>query len=136
MAGSFTMKHSQLIGIIAALGLIAVCFLPWSYVASKQLVISGMNTAGTSFGKPGMMNIILAAVSVLLFLLPKIWAKRTNLFIAALGLAWSIRNFLLVTSCLMGECPEKKAGIFLLLLCAALVLLMTLFPKIELKRQD
>lgn len=130
------MKHSQLIGIIAALGLIAVCFLPWSYVASKQLVISGMNTAGTSFGKPGMMNIILAAVSVLLFLLPKIWAKRTNLFIAALGLAWSIRNFLLVTSCLMGECPEKKAGIFLLLLCAALVLLMTLFPKIELKRQD
>ena len=73
---------------------------------------------------------------MLLFLLPKIWAKRTNLFIAALGLAWSIRNFLLVTSCLMGECPEKKAGIFLLLLCAALVLLMTLFPKIELKRQD
>jgi hypothetical protein len=130
------MKYSQLIGIVAAAGIIVACFLPWSYITSQQLVISGLHTTGTSFGKPGMMNMILAVVSVIFFLLPKIWAKRTNLFIAALGLAWSIRNYLLVTSCMMGECPEKRPGIFLLLLCAIVVQLMTFFPKIELKQKD
>jgi hypothetical protein len=125
------MKHSQTIGIIAAFVLIGVCFMPWSHFVSKDLTITGMQTAGTDFGRPGKLNIIFGVISVVLFFVPRIWAKRTNVFIAALNLSWSFRNYLLITGCMMGECPEKKAGIFLLLVAAVIIQVMSLLPKLE-----
>ncbi len=92
-----------------------------------------MNARGTTFGKPGIMNIVFSTVCLLFFAIPRIWAKRTNIFICVLNLAWSIRNYILVTSCFMGDCPEKKAGIFLLVLLAFIMLLMSFFPKLEIK---
>jgi hypothetical protein len=123
------MKHSQTIGIIAVILMIGVCFMPWSYIASKDLTISGMNAIGTDFGRPGKLNLIFAAFSIVLFSVPKIWAKRTNVFIAALNLSWSFRNYLLVTGCMMGECPEKRLGIFLLVTLAIIIQAMSLLPK-------
>lgn len=128
------MRYSQTIGLIAALLMIGLCFLPWSFIASKQLVVTGIEATGTNFGKPGLFNIILCTVMGVFFLVPRIWAKRTNVFIAAFNLAWSFRNYLLVSSCMMGECPEKKPAIFLLLALALLAQLMALFPKIALKK--
>jgi hypothetical protein len=126
------MKHSQTIGIIASLLVITLCFFPWSYVVSKQITISGFQTAGTSFGKPGMFNIILCSLMILFFLLPRIWAKRTNMFIAALNLAWSFRNFILVSGCMMGECPEKRPALYGILILSMGIQFMTLLPKIKL----
>ena len=125
------MKHSQTIGIAAALLIIILCFFPWSYIVSKQMVITGMDAAGTNFGKPGLLNCILSAAMVLFFLVPKIWAKRTNVFVGALNLAWSFRNYLLVSACMMGECPEKKPALFALLAMSLLAQVMVLFPKID-----
>lgn len=125
------MKYSQQIGVVTALALILTCFMPWTYLPARDITVSGVKAIGTGFGKPGMLNIILALCSIFFFLVPKIWAKRTNVFIAAIGLAWSIRNYLLVTTCYAGECPEKKAGIFLLLLFAIGVQLMAFFPKMD-----
>lgn len=125
------MKYSQLLGGIAVIALIATCFMPWSFVESKQIVITGMSTRGTEFGKPGLMNIYLGVASLVLFMIPKVWAKRTNLFIAAVNIAWSVRNYLLVTTCFFGDCPQKKAGIFLLLLCSAVILIMAFLPKLS-----
>jgi len=130
------MKHSQLIGIIAAVLVITCCFFPWTYIVSRQLTISGMHAEDTNFGRPGLMNIILTSVSILLFAIPKIWAKRTNFFIAMLNLAWSIRNYILVASCLYGECPEKKPAVYLLILFSAIMLVMTLLPKITIKPKE
>ena len=78
------MKHSQLIGIIAVLALIGICFVPWSFIPSKNIVITGFQSAGTDFGRPGYLNIILSTVCLLFFAIPKIWAKRANVFIAAI----------------------------------------------------
>jgi len=125
------MKYSQTIGIIAALVLIGLTFTPWSYIVSRDLTITGMQTAGTDFGRPGLLHIIFGVLSTLLFAIPKIWAKRTNVFIAALNLSWAFRNYLLVTGCLMGECPEKKAGIILILVTAAIIQAMSLLPKLN-----
>lgn len=127
------MKYSQLIGILAALALIACCFFPWSYIESKQLVVTGMSAPGTNFGKPGLMNIYVSAVSILLFAIPRIWAKRTNVFFTIFNLAWSIRNFIIVSGCLMGECPEKRPALYLLLVFSALMLVMSVLPKMEVK---
>jgi hypothetical protein len=130
------MKHSQTIGLVAALLIIGLCFLPWSFIASRQLVVTGMHAEGTNFGKPGLFNCILCGVMAILFLVPRIWAKRTNVFIAALNLAWSFRNYLLLSSCMMGECPEKKPALFAILGLALVAQLMALFPKMELPKKN
>lgn len=118
--------------MVAALALIGACFLPWIYIPSLQKTYTGMDTGVTHFGRPGMLAIIFAAISFVLFLVPKIWAKRLNVVVAAIGISWAARNFLLLTACLMGECPEKKAGIFLVPVLSAIVMLMSLLPKIDL----
>lgn len=127
------MKHSQTIGIIATLALVAICFLPWSYIASRQITITGFQAVGTHFGKPGLFTVILSGVMLVMFAVPAIWSKRTNVFIAALNLAWSFRNYLMISTCLMGECPEKKPALYAHVVLSALILLMTLLPRLDLK---
>jgi len=127
------LKYSQLIGFVATLLLVFFCFLPWSYIASNQITISGFNAEGTSFGRPGMLHIYLSVVLLTFFALPKIWAKRTNLFIATLNVAWSIRNYILISACLFGECPEKKIALYGIVICSAIILVMTLLPKMNIQ---
>ena len=127
------MKYSQLIGIVAALALMAICFLPWSYIASQQITVSGFHAPGTNYGKPGLFNMAMCVIMLVMFLVPAVWSKRTNVFIAALNLAWSFRNYLLLSSCMMGECPEKKPALYILLVLSGILLLMTLLPKMEMK---
>ncbi len=127
------MKYSQTIGIVTALALIGICFLPWSYIAVRNITLTGMKTTGTDFGKPGLLNIILAVISIIFFSVPRIWAKRTNIFICMLGFAWSIRNYILLTTCFLGDCPEKKAGIFLMVAACFIMMLMSFLPKLAVK---
>lgn len=105
--------------------------MPWTVIESKNIVVTGFASEGTSYGKPGYMNVILSMVSLLLFAIPKIWAKRTNVFVAAINLAWAFRNYLVLSGCMLGECPEKKPGLYLLLLAAAVIQVMALLPKIN-----
>lgn len=129
------MKYSQSIGIVAALALIGTCYLPWIYIPSLHQTYTGMYTGVTNFGRPGMLTMVLAAVSCILFIVPKIWAKRLNTIVAAVGISWAARNFLLLTACLMGECPEKKAGIFLAPVLALIIMIMALLPKLNLSNK-
>ena len=125
------MKHSQTIGIAASVALIAICFLPWSFIESQQITVTGFHAEGTNYGKPGLFNIIMSVINIAMFLIPAIWSKRTNVFIASFNLAWSVRNYLLLSSCMMGECPEKKPALFILVGLSVIILVMTLLPKIE-----
>ncbi|HEX8277094.1 MAG TPA: hypothetical protein VF540_00300 [Segetibacter sp.] len=127
------MRYSNYIGIIAAIVLIGCCFLPWVHIDSIKTTITGIRTEPTNFGKPGLLHIFFSFVSIILFLLPAIWAKRTNLFMGAFNFAWSIRNFLLMSHCELGECPHKLLGIYTIIPLAALLLIMTLLPDIKLK---
>jgi hypothetical protein len=125
------MKYSQTIGIIAALVVILCSFLPWSIVVSQQLTITGFETKGTRFGKPGLFLNFFTIISILLFLIPAIWAKRTNIFIGAIVFTWSLRNYILVSTCLMGECPVKQPALYTLVIASGVVMLMTLLPKLN-----
>lgn len=127
------MKYSQVLGVVIAILVIGICFLPWSVVTEHNIIVTGMNAKGTDFGKPGLMNIVFSLIMILLFCIQKIWAKRTNLFIGAINFAWSVRNYLLVTTCYFGECPEKKIGLFALLIFAFGAMLMTFFPQIKIE---
>lgn len=90
-----------------------------------------MSAPGTMFGKPGLMHLVLAVPLIILFIVPKIWAKRINVFTGAINLAWSIRNYILLTTCYMGDCPQIKTGLILALALSAFILVMTFFPKIK-----
>ena len=119
-------------GIVAAILLVISCFLTWVTIASKNIVITGLDAAGTNYGRPGYFNLLMTLFFVVFTLIPKIWAKRINLLVTALNFAWTIRNYFVITACMAGECPEKHSGIFLLILASVLMLISSLFPQLKL----
>lgn len=109
--------------------------MPWSVLPLRNIVLSGLHAEAAGYGKPGLLTITLNSAMALFFLLPFIWAKRTNVFIAALNIAWSIRNYILLTACNAGECPQKKIAVYLLIILSFAILLCTFLPKIQAKRK-
>ncbi|HEV8284406.1 MAG TPA: hypothetical protein VGQ09_08850 [Chitinophagaceae bacterium] len=120
------------IGSLAALALIVACFFPWVFIESKNITVTGINAEGTSFGKPGYFHFVLAAFFLVFHFTPRIWAKRVNLLVVALNIGWAARNYFLISACSGGECPEKKVGLFILVIASLVMLIAALFPKIEL----
>ena len=123
------MRYSNFIGLAASVGLIVTCFFPWVYIPSIQTTISGFYADHTNFGKPGLMHVILSAVALLLFSLKKIGAIRFNILLCAFNFAWSLRNILMLTRCELGECPESRPGIYIIVLFSFVMLIMSLLPK-------
>jgi hypothetical protein len=130
------MRLMKWVGIAAAILLIVACFMPWVIIPSKNITVSGVSTDGTSFGKPAYLHFILALSFVFLSLIKRIWAKRVNLILVALNLAWAIRNYFMVSTCRAGECPEKQLAIFLIVIASVIMLIAALFPDIKLAGQD
>ncbi|MET0463888.1 MAG: hypothetical protein ABW007_12075 [Chitinophagaceae bacterium] len=129
------MRWIKWVGLIAGLLLIASCFMLWASLPARNITISGVNAEGTSFGKPGYFHLLLASVFLVLHFIPRIWAKRTNLVVAALNIAWAVRNYFIITVCRQGECPEKHTGIYLVLIASVFVLIAVLFPDMKLPQQ-
>jgi hypothetical protein len=127
------MKYSNYIGVTIALLLISVCFTPWIYIESIDTIVTGVHSGKTNFGKPGYMNILMSGLAIIFFLVPATWAKRSNLFVCTFNFAWSVRNFLLITQCEMGECPEKKWGIYALVVLSLLLVVLAFVPKIKIE---
>jgi len=125
-------RYLKWTGIAAAILLVVSCFTPWVIIESKNLIISGVDTAGTNYGRPAYIHFFFTAFFLLFTLLPRLWAKRANLLAAALNLAWAARNFFIITACAGGECPVKKIGLLLVLLSSVLMLVSALFPDMEL----
>ncbi len=126
------MKYSKWIGLLAAVTILIVCYQTWIYVPSVRLEIGGMAASGKqNFGRPGLVNIIMTTGSVIMFLLPFIWAKRTNIFLCAFNIAWAVRNYILLTKCYAGDCPTIKPSLYLLLLASLVMLLVSFAPDIK-----
>lgn len=131
------MKYSKWIGLLAVIAVVIVCYQPWIYVSSAQLTIGGMFSSGKhNFGKPGLMNIFCSVGSAVLFLLPPIWAKRTNIFFCGFNIAWAIRNYILLSRCYSGECPEKMAGLYMLVVASAVMLAMSFVPEVTITENE
>lgn len=122
------MKYSQWIGIAAAVLLVVSCFLPWTYYPDLQKNFNGFFSENNTYGKPGKVFIALATAAMLFYALNKVWAKRCNLLITALTVAYAIKSFILYSGCYNGTCPTKKAGIWIMLLASILMMVMAVFP--------
>ncbi len=123
------MRYATWLGVIAVLLLVLACAMPWVLIPSKQLIISGIDASGTRYGKPGYLHLLLGFFYFLFTLIPTLWAKRANLLVVAFNLAWTIRNFLILSLCRGGECPQRMYGLYLLALASGLMLMAALFPK-------
>ena len=130
------MKYSQQIGVVAALALISICFLPWVYVGSLNLTLGGLNAKineNLTFGRQVVPHTIFCSLLIVFFLIPKVWAKRANLFMGFLNLSWAIKNYIIFSMCRQGECPEIKPALYLLVFFAVILQVCAFLPKIKVK---
>ncbi len=126
------MKYYKLIGFTACVLLVVSCFLPWTYYADLNKSFTGFFTEKNQYGKPGLFFSFVAVCSVVLILIDKIWAKRVHIIFAAITIGYLIKTYIQFTSCYIGYCPEKKFGIYILIAACILMLIVALFPDIEL----
>lgn len=127
------MKYSQWIGFVAMILVAVSCYLPWLSIPAINTTVTGMDGTGTNFGKPAKLHLIFCVITGILFLIPKVWAKRINWIFCGMNVAWAIRNFLLYARCEMGSCPERKIGLYLLLISSIIMLVAALFPDLKVK---
>jgi hypothetical protein len=130
------MKHARIIGVIACIGLIISCFLPWTYYADLGKTFTGFFSEQNMYGKPGKYLTFFSVVSIVLILLPKIWAKRVHLFLAALSFGYAIRTFILFISCYNTYCPEKKYGIWMMIICCFIIFIASIFPELKISNEN
>jgi hypothetical protein len=127
------MKYSGMIGMAAAVLIVIACFLPWAYYPDLGMPFTGFFSKGNAYGRPGKLLVPLASLAFGLFLIPRIWSKRFNLIVVAVILAYSIKTFVLFSSCYSGVCPEKRAGLYLMLFSSLLIFIMALIPDMRLR---
>jgi len=129
------MRYMKWIGLAAAALLIVSCFIPWVFIESRMITVSGMDTTGTNFGKPGYFHLLMTAFFLTCTFIQRTGAKRANLLITALNLGWAIRNYFIISACQGGDCPVKKTGIYMMLLASILMMVSALFPDIKLPEE-
>ncbi len=120
------MRYLKLLPLFAVALLVAGCFLPWMVIEIKGITITGVDTNGTSFGKPGYFHFVWAGLYLLFFLINKLWATRIALVVGAFNVAWAMRNFFLLPACAGGECPVRKSGMYLMLFSSVLMFVAVL----------
>jgi len=130
------------IGLAACVLLVISCFLPWTYYADPHITteaektFTGFFTFHNQYGKPGKLLSLIAVIVFSFMWLPKIWAKRANIFITALGVGYAVKTYILYTSCYNAYCPEKKLGLFVMMLAVVLMLLAAMFPDVKLEELE
>ena len=116
--------------------------MPWTYYADAtiteeaQRTFTGFYSYRNNYGRPGKMLVTIGVIVFILMILPKIWAKRANLFVCALGVGYAVKTYILFVSCYNAYCPEKKAGIFLMLIASVVMLVSSAFPNLTLKSTE
>ena len=134
--GAFYMnKYYHYTGLLCCFLLIAACFLPWAHYNNINETFTGFNvkrfSTGNYYGKAGRIITIFTVLIFVLMLVPKLWAKRVNLFLSALLFAYCIRTYFIFTNALFEGEVEKKAGIYLIIIFSLLLLITSVFPKKE-----
>jgi hypothetical protein len=125
------------LGRICCVLLIAACFMPWAYYSDAtisteaQRTFTGFYSYQNYYGKPGKFLVFFAALSLLLKILPKIWAKRVDLFISAIAMAYGLKCFFEYKGVYGGVIPQLHTGLFLMLGSLLVMMAAAIFPDLE-----
>lgn len=129
-------RYLHWLGVMACIAIIVSCFLPWVYYADINQTFTGFYSYQNQYGRPGRLIVFLSALVLVFMLLPKVWAKRTNLFLCALLLAYVIKTYILFGSCYNNYCPDRLFGIYLLVSCTPVMLIAAAFPNLKISSKD
>ncbi len=121
------MQIMKWISVLMGTIVIASCFFPWVTIESKNIIIGGFHSTVNIFGKPGLVHLILCSIYIMFLMLNKTWSIRTAFFIGALNIIWAVRNFILISACRGGECPEKQMALYVMLISSVLLPVLILF---------
>ena len=124
------------VGLLACIMLVISCLMPWAYYADINDTFTGFYSFKNQYGKPGKFLVGIAVICFALMLLPKVWAKRVNLFVCALGVGYALTKFISFSSCYNAYCPEKRAGIYLMLVSSVIMLVAAVFPDLKLGKKE
>jgi hypothetical protein len=126
------------LGLAAAITLIIACFLPWTFHADVKENFTGFHSFKNTYGSPSKFLLLVGVAGFVFILLPKVWAKRVNLFLAALGMGYAIKTFVLYTGCYYAYCPQKLMGLYIMLISSVVLMLAAIFPnlKVEVKKEN
>ena len=124
------MRIFHWLGIAACIALIVSCLLPWAYYADINQTFTGFYSFKNEYGRPGRFLVMIGSIALVFMLLPKLWAKRTNLFLCALAVGYTIKTYILFGSCYNNYCPQKLMGIYLMLISSFIMLMASIFPEI------
>jgi hypothetical protein len=117
------------IALAIAITVIASCFFTWVTVESKNVFIGGFNSNTNVYGKPGLFHTVLVSIVILMLMINKNWSIRAAFFISAFNVAWALRNFIRLSSCEAGICPEKQAALYILLAGSLILPIIILFTR-------
>ena len=126
------------LGLLAAVLLITACFMPWTFHADVNESFTGFYSFKNTYGKPSKFLLVVGVLGFIFVLLPKVWAKRVNLFLAALGMGYAIKTFVLFTGCYNAYCPQRLPGLYIMLISSIVLTLAAVFPnlKVAVKKEN
>ena len=122
-------RYSKWVGLAALAALVLACFLPWAFYADVNEVFTGFFSQGNVYGKPGKFLLIFGSITTLFIFMKNLWVKRAALLLGGLNVAYAIKNFLLFGACYRGYCPEKRIGLYLMLIATIVLFITTLLPE-------
>jgi hypothetical protein len=128
-------KYFHYTGILACIALIAACFMPWTHYNNINETFTGFHVTrfptGNYYGRAGLIITVITIIILLLMLTPALWAKRVNLFLCALLLAYTVRTYIIFTSALFEGEVEKQAGIYLIVILSVILMASAVFPHLK-----
>ncbi|MGZ3846155.1 MAG: hypothetical protein ACXVBJ_06290 [Flavisolibacter sp.] len=127
------MQSIRWLSVLTAAVIITACFFKWVSLESKGFYIGGFFSSDYRFGEPGILQVVFCSIYILLLILNKIWSMRTAFFVAGFNVAWALRNYIVVSACSGGVCPEKHTGLYTILIGSILLLILTPFIRVETK---
>ncbi|MEO5942458.1 MAG: hypothetical protein ABIP30_15915 [Ferruginibacter sp.] len=127
----------HIVGIAACILLLIACFMPWVHYNNINETFNGFNVSrfptGNYYGKSGYAISFFTIIILLGMLIKKIWAKRLNLFVAAVLVAYGIRTYIIFTSALFENELVKYPAIHLIAILPFIILASSIFPNIDKK---
>jgi hypothetical protein len=125
------LKYAALTGIAAAILLILLCFMPWAFYPDLQEYFTGFYSSHNHYGKPGKAFIFLSTLSVIFFLVPRVWAKWANQVCGVIIFAYALKTYILFSSCYNTICPQVKFALPAMLGSSLLILVCALLSKVK-----
>ena len=127
------MKYSKWLGLVAIIVLIYSGTMNWAWYPDIRQFFTGFYSLDNMYGKPGKVFVFFGIIAAIFFVVPRIWAKRWNLLVCGLMVAYAIKTFILYTSCYRGICPLKQPGIWIMLVASVIVMVAAVLPDLKLR---